>query len=105
MGYIDTDDERILHFNPWGDDDSDYRVLDNRFVITRKEHTCDICFETIPSKVRVRAQREVFNRQVKTFYFCVDCCDAMRRRVGAQTMEDVMAIEHRYNMGWEAANK
>lgn len=61
-------DAAVLQFNPWGDDDSDYRVLDNRMVVTRYSHTCAICFAAIPPSTRVRAQREAYDGKARTFY-------------------------------------
>ena len=88
-------DDEALRFNPWGDDDSDYRVLSNRMVCTRYSHECAICFDSIPPGVTARAQREVCDRRAKTFYFCPNCCHAMRRACRARTEDDELAVERR----------
>jgi hypothetical protein len=92
-----TSEQRVLDFNPWGYDDTEYRVLRNSLLMTRSQHGCAICFDTIPSRARVRAQTEVFDGTVKTFYFCPLCCDAMIAD------EDGLAIEERYAQGRAAA--
>lgn len=86
----------VLAFNPWGDDDSDYRVLDNRMVVTRYRHLCSVCFESIPPGDRVRAQREVWDGRAKTFYFCRACCRAFGHvhRTGR-----IEVVESRYSIG------
>lgn len=67
-----------LRYNPWGFDESAYRVLWNVMATTRAQHTCALCFEGIPAGTRVRAQAEVCDGKAKTFRFCPACCDAMR---------------------------
>jgi hypothetical protein len=67
----------ILSADLWGMDDTDYRVLDNRMVVTRSVHECAICFENIPSSTRVRAQREAYDGKAMTFYICQICCAAV----------------------------
>ena len=90
----------ILNFNPWGDDDSPYRVLDNRMVVTRYPHDCAICFEVIPAGARIRAQREASGGKAMTFRFCVKCCAAMAiaRRSG-----DIEPLEKRTALGMRLA--
>lgn len=91
-----AEERLVLGFNPWGDDDSPYRVLDNRMVSTRFAHRCDICFQTIPAQTRVRAQREALDGKARTFYFCRKCCQAMAtaRRTG-----DIEPLEKRTQIG------
>ena len=70
-------EQAALRFNPWGDDDSPYRVLSNRMVMTRYRHDCAICFQTIPAGSNTRAQREALDGKARTFYFCPLCCFSM----------------------------
>jgi hypothetical protein len=72
-----TDDEIILRYMLWGFDESPYRVLSNRMVVTRKPSTCAICFQRIPVGSRVRAQGEVFENKAQTFRLCEPCCTAV----------------------------
>lgn len=88
-----------LDFNPWGFDESDYRVLTNRLVVTRKPHDCAICFEVIPAKTRARAQSEIFEGKAKTFHFCQTCCDAM----AINREDDGLWLESRYELGSQSA--
>lgn len=93
-----TTDADILAYNPWGDDDSDYRVLRSGMVVTRKPHECAICFETFPAGSRVRAQTEVFDGDMKTFRFCPACCEAMGKCISGED-EDGELIEQRTQIG------
>lgn len=90
-------DSLILACNPWEMDDSDYRVLSNRMLITRQKHYCAICFEDIPVKARVRAQSEVLDGKAMTFYFCTVCCDAMA--ANATTDRSGERLMARYDIG------
>lgn len=89
-----------LAFNPWGDDDSPYRVLDNRVVVTRYRHDCAVCFETIPAGAKVRAQREALDGKAMTFYFCARCCRAFAR---ACRTGEIEAVERRYALAQQNA--
>ncbi len=70
----------VLAFNPWGDDDTPYRTLSDKFVLTRKPSECQICFASIPLAARVRAKTEVYDGNCKTFRFCVECCWCIAHR-------------------------
>jgi hypothetical protein len=96
-------EELALYYNPCSDDDSDYRVLDNRMVTTRKPAECAICFEDIPTGARVRAQREVYDGHAKTFRFCPKCCTAMAH--SAKFGHDSRAIERRTALGMKNAER
>lgn len=98
MSKSERDDRYVLQFNPWGDDDSPYRVLDNRMVITRVSHECAICFESIPNGQRVRAQRESLEGKARTFYFCQPCCSAM---AVALKRGDIEPLERRTQIGMQ----
>jgi hypothetical protein len=92
-----------LQYNPWGFDESDYRVLNNRFVTTRRPFVCDMCFCDLPAGTRARAQREIFEGHAKTFKFCPTCCEAM---VKAQLpIYDDLAVEKRMQLGQKNAAK
>ena len=93
-------DHDVLSYNPWGGDDSDYRVLDNRMVNTRVSHECAICFERTVPHTRLRAQREVYDGQAKTFYFCNKCCEAMARQQGGADPDGEL-IEYRTQLGMQ----
>lgn len=75
-------DRDILNFVPWegGKGDDPYRVLRNVMVVARIPHKCAICFGPIIKGERHRAQTEANldgSKQVKTFRFCAECCEAM----------------------------
>lgn len=75
-------DVRVLSYDLFsGDRDSDAVILANRMLVTRAEHACVICNETIPHGTRVRAQSEVSREEnrVMRFYVCVPCCEAIAR--------------------------
>jgi hypothetical protein len=68
-----------LNYDPFQGDEMDVKELSNKIVTSRTEHKCNICWELIPPKSRIRALREI-NREeqkVATFYFCTECCVAM----------------------------
>lgn len=88
-------DRAVLSFNPWGDDDSDYRVLRNEFVVVRFSHHCDLCFGPISQGQRVRVQTERYDGKVASFRFCPTCCAAM----AAREWDDGESIEARYSAG------
>lgn len=67
----------VLNYNLWGYDDTDYRVLRNAMVTTRKHHKCDICFQPIAAGSLVRASTEVYDGICKTFRVCPTCCDSI----------------------------
>jgi hypothetical protein len=97
-------DEDVLRYHPWGDDDSDYRVLDNRMSVTRVPHDCVICFETIPVGSRIRAQREVYDGKAMTFRFCLKCCAAMAAQTSGADL-DGRRIERRTTLGMRNAER
>lgn len=97
--FVPTDEE-ILDYNPWGDDDSPYRVLSNKMVVTRKPHDCTICFEGIASGTRVRAQSEVLDGKCMTFRFCTLCCRAMAKATtSSESCDHGRWMEHRTSLG------
>ena len=55
--------------------------LTNCFVVTRKEHACDICRETIAKGVRCRREtrRSDDGRKVITRHVCPTCCTAIEK--------------------------
>jgi hypothetical protein len=95
----------VLTYNPWGMDDSDYRVLDDRFLVTRTPHDCTICFEAIPAQTRVRARREAYDGKAMTFYMCRTCCEAMAKCVRQRGTNWEHDIEARYALGQQNADK
>ena len=90
-------DQECLAYDPFagGKGDDTYRRLSDRFVVTRKPHTCSVCFEAVPAGTRARAMTDLDDGQVRTFYACPCCCDAM-----AIAADDAgLAIEARYALG------
>lgn len=96
-----VDESRALDFNPWGFDESEYRVLSNKFVVTRKPHDCSICFDPIEAKTRCRAQSEIHEGHAKTFYFCWPCCVAM----AINNHDAGRSLEARFRMGEGKAHR
>lgn len=95
-----AEDAAILNFNPWGDDDTPVVTFSDRMVITRVTSECAICFGPIVPGDRVRTQvQRCDDYGVRTFRFCVECCAAMLRRMNAETEDDEMEIEGRYDLG------
>ena len=92
-----TREAAALDYNPWGFDESDYRVLSNRFVTTRRPSECAICFDPIPAGSRARSQSEILEGQAKTFRFCMICCDAMA--TVALREDDGEALQARHDIG------
>lgn len=92
-----------LSYEPFFGDDTDVRVLDDKFVTARKSTRCQVCWGQIEPGQRVRARTERNNeeRKVMTFRFCPECCEAM-----AQADDDSGdAIEKRYSMGMDRAEQ
>lgn len=94
-------DSVVLSNNPWEMDDSGYRVLSNRMLVTRCGHSCSICFEDILPNTRVRAQTEVLDGKAMTFYFCPTCCDAMYSNGTSDRSGEILMA--RYDVGRENA--
>ncbi len=90
-------ERRVLDFNPWGYDETRYRVLENRMVVTRWPHECAICLGAIPAASRVRVQCEVLLEdrpsRARSFYFCPECCRVMAND------RDGEGIAARYDLG------
>lgn len=93
----------VLGYDPWAGEDGDARTMSDAFVVTRKQATCAICMEDIPSGSRVRAQRQVSRemRKAMTFRFCAACCSAM----ALARADDGEAIDLRTNIGIAAARQ
>ena len=78
---IDLLDWQVLRYEPFAcDRDSNVRILADRMVIARKPHICQHCFGTTQPGERVRRRSEVDRDEGRTmaFYFCAECCEAMR---------------------------
>lgn len=93
---------QCLAYDPFaGDRDSDARGLRDKFVHTRKPHTCVICWENIPPRSRVRALTEFSReeRKAMTFYFCELCCAAMAH----VNNDDGKRLEERTRIGMKKA--
>jgi hypothetical protein len=93
-----TNDDPCLRYDPWGYDDSGYVELRDGMVTTRRVHDCAMCLGSIPAMSKVRAKTEQLDRNVKTFYFCPDCCDAMRKNMTHED-PDGLLVEHRTQIG------
>lgn len=96
-------DSRCLMYHPFQGDETDVRVLGDKFLTVRCSQKCVICWEIIPIGTRVRARREINNedRTAMTFYFCEPCCDAM----AISWDDDGRAIERRTSLGMQAAKE
>jgi len=70
-----------LSFDPFAGDETDVRLVSDKFVTTRKPHKCQHCGDKIKSGKRVRARAEINREDNKrgTFYFCSLCCEAMAK--------------------------
>lgn len=70
-----------LSFDPFAGDETDVRLVSDKFVTVRKPHKCQHCGDGIAIGQRVRACSEI-NREDNTrctFYFCSLCCEAMAK--------------------------
>lgn len=96
-------ERECLAYYPFQGDETDVRLLADRFVTTRKPHTCNTCWDPIPAGARVRALTEVNReeRKTMTFYFCVPCCDAM----AISSTDSGDAIEERTGIGMRRARE
>jgi hypothetical protein len=96
-------DRQILAYDPFFGDETHVRELSDKMLVTRKPHTCQICWDPIPPKTRVRALTEINleNRVVGTFYFCPSCCTAM----ATANDDNGAAIERRTQMGIRRAEE
>lgn len=98
---VDLLDWQILQYEPFTSDrDSHVRVLSDVMVVTRKLHLCMHCFATTKPGERCRRRTEVNYdmRRTMSFYFCADCCEAMR---GLTTGNDWEAFEGRFMLHCE----
>lgn len=102
MGAVMTGDEIVLSYMLWGFDETPYRVLANKMVVTRKPSECAICFEAIPPGSRVRAQTEVYEGDCKTFRLCSTCCDAV---IADHEDNDCLRMENRTQLGISKARE
>lgn len=72
-----TDDEIVLSWDPFAGDETGYRQLRNRMVVTRKPCECHWCGLPIRVGSRVRSLTEAFDGEIQTTRFCPDCCAAV----------------------------
>lgn len=81
MTHAPLDEKACLAYDPWGWDETPYKLLSDRFVMVRKGHMCIVCRGRIRRGQRVRARREIDldDRRIGTFYFCPSCCRAQAR--------------------------
>ena len=81
MTHIPLNEAECLAYDPWGWDETPYKLLSDRFVTVRKGHRCVVCHARIRRGERVRARREIDldDRRIGTFYFCPPCCRAQAR--------------------------
>lgn len=81
MTHVPLNEADCLAYEPWGSDETPYKLLSDRFVAVRKGHICITCRGRIRRGQRVRARREIDldDRRIGTFYFCPSCCRAQAR--------------------------
>lgn len=70
-----------LSFDPFSGDETDVRIMSDKFVNVSKPHKCQHCGDKIKAGARVRARSEINleDRKRGTFYFCGLCCEAMAK--------------------------
>lgn len=75
------EERRALCYDPWGFDETPYHLLSDKFVVVRKPHGCQNCAHKIRPGQRVRARAELnLEEGLKaTFYWCIQCSEAMAR--------------------------
>lgn len=96
-----AEEQRCLSHDPWGWDETQYHLLRDGFVRVRKPHPCQCCGHEIRPGMRVRSRAEIDldDQRRATFYWCIQCCEAMAR-VNDDNGE---SLEHRYAMGQKKA--
>jgi hypothetical protein len=93
---VDLLDWQVLRYDPFaGDRDSNVRLLSDVMVVTRKPHRCQHCFGWTKPGDRCRRRSEVSYDEGRTmsFYFCAECCEAMRELI---TGNDHEALDRRF---------
>jgi hypothetical protein len=97
------EERQCLSYDPWGWDETPYRLMRDGFVKARKSHGCICCAHTIRAGQRVRARAEIDLDEGKrgTFYWCVQCCEAMAR----VNDDNGLSIENRTGMGMKRSGQ
>ncbi len=62
-----------LNIDPFMGDMGDQKIISNKIVTTRKEHRCNECNKTIDIGARARNHVDVFDGEIGSYYFHIDC--------------------------------
>lgn len=77
MNKISFDEKRALLYDPWGCDDGEMRLLQDKIVTTRGGNKCHQCGVGIKKGERIRSRREVFDGDFMSFRWCQICTSLM----------------------------
>jgi len=87
-----TEEEQslALMYDPFEGDfgEPDDLLFKDKFVKTRKEHTCFVCESIIPVKTICRSTVWKFSGEIHTYHYCPDCCKAMAMQIKHDYDED-----------------
>lgn len=79
---------RALQYDPWGSDDGEMRLLQDKIVTSRGGQKCHQCGVEIQKGERIRSRREVFDGDFMAFRWCQICTSLMAE-------EDTAALDAR----------
>lgn len=85
---IEFNEKHALQYDPWGCDDGEMHILQDRIVTGRGGQKCHQCGNVIAKGERIRSRREVFDGDFMAFRWCEICTSLMAE-------EDTTALEER----------
>lgn len=74
------------------------RILSDKMLTARKEHTCSECLSPVHQGTRYRRHTGVYNGGVRHYLFCFDCCEAMSRAFDVPDDADSHPMEKRMDV-------
>lgn len=94
------DEAAILRYHLFQDDfgEPGDRILSDKMVTARKEHTCSECLSTVHPGMRYRHHVGVYNGDLNHYRFCFDCCGAMAQAFDGPDDADSHPMEKRMDV-------
>jgi len=79
-----TNEIKAMRINPFDGDRTGPkdRVLDDKIVVTRKDHICNLCNKPILSGSRARMHKCIFKGNIEIYYWHTDCLAAEYDELG-----------------------
>lgn len=103
------DEAAVLRYSLFQDDfgEPGDRILSDKMVTARKEHTCSECLSPVHPGKRYRYHVGVYNGDLNHYRFCFDCCAAMAQAFDVRDDADSHPMEKRMDVrrANEEANK